>query len=818
MSENTSRFANLPAALRDVRGWVVWKRGEKGDKGKFDKVPYYTNGRRRHGTQGSDADREKLATFDEAVKAYSRGGYAGIGLAMLPDWNLVGIDLDGCISDGDDISAEAEALLNAAETYTEVSPSGTGLRMFTRGSFPDRKNNAAGIEVFHAKGFLTVTGEALNGAEVATLGEPLRERITAWLKGGDTPAAKDEDKPPLDPARILEGVPEGERDEALFKYACSCRARGLPKEEGEVLVLQAARNCKPPFPDDKARKKVESAYSEKYAAGKDKVARPMAETLIEIGRRSTLFHSERKDSFAAVRGDDNIRRILPLRGRTFRRWLAKCLWEEKQQAANSESLTAALNVLDAKAQYDGERFELFNRFAPYGDAIYVDLGDDQWRAVKITAAGWEVVEEPPILFRRFAHQAALPVPERGGSLDVLGKFFNLRNEETDLHLVKAWLVAAIFPEMPRPILMLHGAQGSAKTTTAKVGKRLVDPSATETVDLGREPAQLAQVFDHNAVPLFDNLSKLPGWAPDLLCRAATGGGWSKRELYTDAEDVIFVFKRAFIMTGVNIPTNAPDLLDRMLLIELARIAPNKRKAERGFFESFEREHPKLFGALLDAVVGTLQALPDVSLPRLPRMADFARIACAYAVHSGVGANKMLDLIFENAGQQVQAVIDSDSFASALCKFMGEVVEREHKETGGLEADNERRENNKEPKVEKNEWAGTATELLRRLDLFMEFKDDRKRMPDDWPRSPESAGKRLRVLEATLAEVGIVVSHTASSTGAQRLIKLCKEPQEPQEPQEAAGRSGGSYSSYSFSPTKRAAVGLVRPKPASGSAR
>jgi hypothetical protein len=64
----------------------------------------------------------------------------------------------------------------------------------------------------------------------------------------------------IDPLKVLAGVPEGQRDETLFRYACRLRAKGMTKEEALALVLQAARNCTPPFPEDEAKRKVESAW------------------------------------------------------------------------------------------------------------------------------------------------------------------------------------------------------------------------------------------------------------------------------------------------------------------------------------------------------------------------------------------------------------------------------------------------------------------------------------------------------------------------------------------------------------------------------
>lgn len=94
-------------------------------------------------------------------------------------------------------------------------------------------------------------------------------------------------------------------------------------------------------------------------------------------------------------------------------------------------------------------------------------------------------------------------------------------------------MTAAVPDVPRPILTLHGAQGAGKTAAAKVLRALLDPSAVDAMAFPRDAQELAQVLDHHAIPAFDNLRSIDHASADMLCRAVTGGGISKRELYSD---------------------------------------------------------------------------------------------------------------------------------------------------------------------------------------------------------------------------------------------------------------------------------------------
>ena len=445
-----------------------------------------------------------------------------------------------------------------------------------------------------------------------------------------------------------------------------------------------------------------------------------AKALVELAMKScTLFHDERKDGYAVTTIGD-VRRTLKLRGKDFRRWLSGSYYASTKKAANSEAISSALSVIEAQATFDGRELELSNRFAMRDGCIYIDLGDPDWRVIEVTPDGWEIMNKPPVLFRRYSHQKALPVPVRGGKLSDLHEFLAIKSED-DKRLMEAWLVAAFFPNVPRPASTFHGPQGASKTTSARILKAVTDPSLIVSVDFGKSPADLAQVLDHHGVPCFDNLTSIPAWAADTLCRAVTGGAFSKREHYSDDSDILMVFQRPIIITGINIPTHAPDLLDRLLLIELDRIRPEKRMDEVTFWRNFNAARPKLFGAVLDAVSGALKRLPDIKLDRMPRMADFARVACAYAEFAGMGANTMLDIIMAHTFRQTQEVLDADPVATAVVEFV--------RKSG--------------------KWTGTASELL---SLLNEAHPQQR--PDGWPKQGNTLSRRLTVLHSTLSEVGI----------------------------------------------------------------
>ena len=186
------------------------------------------------------------------------------------------------------------------------------------------------------------------------------------------------------------------------------------------------------------------------------------------------------------------------------------------------------------------------------------------------------------------------------------------------------------PAGPYPILILTGEQGSAKTTTARVVRQLIDPFSPSVRSQPRDERDLMIAANNSWVISLDNLSGASQWLSDALCRISTGGGFATRELHTDSEEILFNSTRPIILNGIDDLGTSADLADRSLFITLPQIPEERRKTEREFWQSFEATRPRILGALLDAVSAALKNEEHVRIDRLPRMADFARWVYASA--------------------------------------------------------------------------------------------------------------------------------------------------------------------------------------------
>ncbi|NLL96699.1 MAG: hypothetical protein GX227_06260 [Clostridiaceae bacterium] len=489
-----------------------------------------------------------------------------------------------------------------------------------------------------------------------------------------------------------------------------------------------------PAPIPEKQKKSKPSDDNKDDEGKKE---SQADALIRIATTEAfLFHDKAKDGYASITINGH-KETWPLGSRFFRQWLVRRYYEQTEKSPNSEALRQALNVIEAKAIFDGPEITLSLRVAEFENALWYDLANGAWQAVKITPDGWAVVDSPPILFRRFKNTAAQVLPERGGSLDLLKKYINLKDKE-DWMLLTALIIHTYIPGIPHAIPVFYGDKGAAKTTAQRVIRKLVDPAIRDTMTLPNDKNELVLMLMTNYAPCFDNLDGLSPWQSDMLCQAATGGGISKRELYTDMDEVILSFLRCPMLNGINLVASRDDLLDRSVLFKLDRIDEENRKTEKEFWQEFETDRPLILGAISDTLAGALKIYPTVKLPVLPRMADFATWGYAIMEAAGGAGLAFLQAYRKNIAGAVEEAVTSDIIGAAVIEFM----------------------------TDKDEWKGTATDLIEKLNELPSVDEKDKA----WPKRPNTLTRRLNRIKSALADYGIRVN-TDYRTATQRLILL-----------------------------------------------
>lgn len=475
----------------------------------------------------------------------------------------------------------------------------------------------------------------------------------------------------------------------------------------------------------------------------------------------TLFHDQYRAAFGHL--PDKQKSIIKINSKNFAQWLAHKVSEVMHKAAQRNALSTAQLLLSGRAIYDSPEFRLDVRIASRDGAIWIDLGNG--RAIRVDKSAWQIVEDVPIIFRSYSHQRPQDDPVHGGNIKEMLEFLNIPGDSEKLApdqiLFLAWTVFAFVPDYPHPILTLHGPHGSAKTTAFKILKHLIDPSSLETMALMQDRREFIQQAAHHYLVAFDNLTNISSETSDLLCRLVTGEGYSKRELYTDDDDVIYELHRAVGLNGINIGATKADLLDRSLLIGFKRLNKNYL-SNKSFWSKFFEAKPRIFGAILDILVGALQIIDSIPEPGELRMADFGQYGCAITEAMGLSAEDFLNAYRTKIREQNEEALAAHILAPAIVSFM----------------------------EGRNEWSGTATDLFGELEYAAEqLKIDTK--SKYWPKDPNWLGKRIKEVVPNLEEVGIVFKW---NDYGQRNITIVKNPQTAANAVDAAPNSNNSINS------------------------
>lgn len=449
--------------------------------------------------------------------------------------------------------------------------------------------------------------------------------------------------------------------------------------------------------------------------------------LTDLARKhALLFHDPQGREYAQIIENGKAGYLVErIRSRNFRSWLAKIFYTEKKTAPSAKAVEETLQTLCGIALFDSYELEVYQRVAKQGDNLYIDLANADRQAIEITPQGWGITDKPSVAFWRPRGMAPLPLPAAGGNIDDLFELLHIDNQQTRM-LVFSWLLGAFHNAGPYPVLALYGEQGASKSFTSKVIKSLVDPSTSLLRSSPRDLHDLAIGAANNWVLALDNISDIPDWLSDALCRLSTGGGYGTRLLYSDDEEIIIEATRPVILNGITEVVYRPDLLDRAIILTLPAIS--ERKTERELWARFIEIAPGVMGVLFDALSSILANLEAVKIDHMPRMADFAEWIAAAGPGLGINGNDLVTAFVDNQREAESNLLFDDPLVSAFIDYIATV-----------------------PKPKAREWEGTATELLTGLKSQDYFDSPNAR----------SLSTRLRRLVPSLRRLGYQIEFTGS---------------------------------------------------------
>ncbi len=462
------------------------------------------------------------------------------------------------------------------------------------------------------------------------------------------------------------------------------------------------------------------------------------DTLLEIGKTPTYFHTADKVAYADIWIDGN-RHTYKVCSQAFRLWLSGEYFNREGKGISAQPLQDTLNTLEAIAIFQGETHEVHLRTAEHQGKIYLDLGTSDWKAVEIDVTGWRIVTAPPVKFWRPDSLLSLPYPVEGGSVNDLKDLLNV-NDSSWVQLV-TFLMFCYLPNQVYPVLVLSAIRGSGKTTAAEIIKSLIDPGKAPLIPLPSNTRDLAVAACRRWLMVYDNVSHISNDESDNLCKLATGFGFTARKLHTDDEETTIECTRPQIITAIDGVVAREDLGDRVLLATLGEITPDKRLSRSELNQKIYDSRPKIFGALLTALSQTLARLPHIQLPEAPRMKDYALFSVAAERALGLEDGTFLVAFEESRDRVREAVIESSPVGEAIVRLVGST---EVGESGWIIKGNESRA---------SVWNGTASELLKKLEAHTDAATYSSRF---FPKAANRLKAQLNRLAPDLRSMGIDV--------------------------------------------------------------
>ena len=377
-----------------------------------------------------------------------------------------------------------------------------------------------------------------------------------------------------------------------------------------------------------------------------------------IRKQATLFHDSEERGYLRYRVKGHVE-THAIDSIGFHRYAMYLAFTVYQQTLGREAMSSLTALLNAEAVFDGDLRKVERRVAHRGGVYYVDICDPDWHVIEVVPGqGWTVIasDKNPICFIRSRNTQALPMPERGASIEALWDYVNI--PEADRMRVLTWILETFRPETQYPILALKAEAGSGKTETEKTLRLLTDPNKALTSRAPNSTRDVLSNAQNNHVLAFDNMSVITDSLSDLLCCMATGSGHRERRLYTNLEEEVVELKRPVMFDGIEFLARRDDLVDRLIHVELPPLKRDTRISEHDFRSQRKADLPVLLGALLDLFVDAIARVESIQQAQSVRMMDYAKLGQAVCDSLGKEVDFAAELRHHQAALKHRALDDS----------------------------------------------------------------------------------------------------------------------------------------------------------------
>lgn len=508
----------------------------------------------------------------------------------------------------------------------------------------------------------------------------------------------------------------------------------------EELVQFNLDNNTPPLDEAELRRVFESISKTERNKRDWKTESQINRSMKMLEENGRFIRDQIGDAYFVCRHGES-QRTLPVESSWFKDWVQNMYHELHKSVLSPNLLKSIESLSKCRATESKEVQQVEIRIQRDWDIILYDLLDEDLSCVWVDESGWQVSKLNPGFFRRGKNNFRQVDPIVWGGVQKIWNYINITDTRSRI-LILSTIIARFIPGIQHPILMVHGPKWSAKSTFLQVLKRLIDPSSKGLLPLPWDSNGLIHTFLNDYLLCYDNISKISHETSDDLCRAVSGGSLSKRKLHTDSEDIIYKFKKAICINGINLEANQPDLLQRSVILQLETI--QKRITESTFWKSFEADLPAILWGIFDIIVSAIsieKAMVDDDWS-FERLADYHKWSEAICQAMGNEPWFFTELLKENTDTHDEVALSSNITTTILREFM----------------------------KTKRYWEWTATDLRSELYNIASARSEASFLP----RTAHNLINTLNRFKENLEHVGISVASVKSWT---RLVQITNSSSE-----------------------------------------
>ncbi len=444
--------------------------------------------------------------------------------------------------------------------------------------------------------------------------------------------------------------------------------------------------------------------------------------------------------------DGPVHKTLPIQSTDMKYYLENRLFQEYQSQASAKTWGETMDCLVARAKCRGVTIPVHKRVAEIDGKYYLDLCDDGFNTVETSSTGWSVSNRGDIKFRRGDGSLPLPIPvSSNNGINLLRPLVNIPNEDM-YRLAWGCLVSYLAPG-PHPILFIVSSQDSGKSTTCRHLRSIVDPCTASACGSPTDEKSIMMAAKNSHILALDNISSIPQWMSDTLCRINSGCGYRAKKMYSDTDEIMFHCQSAIIVNSIqhNMIKSA-DLGDRSIILEVPKINPSSRLSEAEMRGLFKLNHPEILGHLLDCLSWYQATRYAFDRPAsIFRMVDFYRIMHVLESHLGWPSMSFATAYRNNR----QSVMDSVTDHTVVSRHIINLMNRHES------------------------WEGTPQELLREINATA---PETERKMKEWPNTPQAVSYALRAISSNLEEYIIYTQFwRETDRNRRRMITLSHTP-------------------------------------------